>query len=208
MFRNDAEDLCRLDSILRFAAHHDLLADQRKLNCAIGECFLDFPFQDLEGLLEGFHLRLQTFPLFHHVERRAFRIGQDHYHVAQGAVLARVVWLARIGKPKIKDGPAHFLADDSYFVVGDDLHPRHVFVGDVDAARFLAQDHDLRPTCDHLDRVLRSNFALHELPILSLDLGCRLGSAQPWRKPQRWQAELRRVKRRREVLQGLCRPGG
>ena len=67
MFRNDAEDLCRLDSILRFAAHHDLLADQRKLNCAVGECFLDFPFQDLEGLLEGFHLRLQTFPLFHHV---------------------------------------------------------------------------------------------------------------------------------------------
>ena len=87
MFRDDAENLCRLDDVLRLAADHDLLAHERELHRAVGKRFLDFPFQHLEGLLEGLHLGLQTLPFFQHVERRAFRIGQDHDHVAQGPVL-------------------------------------------------------------------------------------------------------------------------
>ena len=190
MFRDDAENLCRLDNILRLAAHHDLLAHQRELDRAVGKRFLDFPFQHLERLLEGFHLGLQTLPLFQHVQRRAFRIGQDHDHVAQGPVLRGIVGIARIGKPEVKHGPARLLADDGKFLVGDDLKTGHVFVGDVDAARLLSQDDHLGPAHDDLDRVLRGDFALDELPVLSLDLRRRLGGAQSWRKPKRRQTEL------------------
>ncbi len=208
MFRDDAENLRRLDNVLRLAAHHDLLAHQRELNGAVGKCFLDFSFQYLERLLEGFHLGLQTPPLFQHVERGAFRIGQDDDHVAQRPVLPLVVRIARIGEPKVQNGPARLLADDGKFLVGDDLKTGHVLVGDVDAARLLSQYDDLGPADDHLDRVLRSDFALDELPILPLDLRRRLGGAQSRRKAKRRQTELSRDRtamRRFETLP--CRLG-
>ncbi len=200
MFGDDAEDLCRLDDVLALAADHDLLAHQRELDRAVGKGLLDFSFQDLERLLEGLHLGLQTLSLCQHVQRSAFRIGQDHDHVAQGPVLLRVVGIARIREPEVEDRRALLLADDGYFLVGDDLNTGHVFVGDVDAARLLAQDDHLGPAYDHLDRVLRGDLALDELPILSLDLRRRLGDAQSRRKPQRRQTELSRVERRPDSL--------
>ena len=160
-----------------------------------------------ERLLEGLHLGLQTSPLFQHVQRGAFRIGQDHDHVAQRPVLPLVVGIARIGEPQVQHGPAHLLADDGEFLVGDDLKAGHVFVGDVDASRFLAQDDHLGPADDDLDRVLGGDLPLDELPVLSLDLRRGLGGAQSRRKPQRRQTELGGVERRCGALKGSCRFG-
>ena len=67
VLRDDAENLCRFDNILRFAAHDNLVAHQRELDCAVGKCFLDFAFQHLEHLLEC-RLGLQTLPFLQHVE--------------------------------------------------------------------------------------------------------------------------------------------
>ena len=63
----------------------------------------------------------------------------------------------------------------------------------------------LAPAHDHLNRVLRGDFALDELPVLSLDLRRRLGGAQSGRKPQCRQTELRRVERRADPLHRACR---
>ena len=58
VLRDDAENLCRLDNILRLAAHDNLIAHQRELDGAVRERFLDFALQHLERLREGFHLGL------------------------------------------------------------------------------------------------------------------------------------------------------
>ena len=102
MIGDDAEDLCRLDDILALAADHDLFAHERELDRAIGKGFLDFPFQDLQGLLEGLHLGLQTLPLGQHVQRSTFRIGQDQYHVAQDPIPLRVVGIAGSGNQRLR----------------------------------------------------------------------------------------------------------
>ena len=167
VFRDDAENLCRLDNILRLAAHDDLLAHERELDRAVGKRLLDFPFQHLERLLEGFRLGLQTLPFFQHLQRRAFRIGQDHDHVAQSPILVGIVGIARIGEPEVENGPARLLADDRKLQVGDDLKASHGLVGNVDAARLLSQHDHLGLAHHDLDRILWENLTLDELPVLS-----------------------------------------
>ena len=112
MFGHDAEDLCSFNGVLGLSTNHDLLAHERELNRAIGKCRLDFPFQDLDRLLKSLDLGLQAFPLGQQLECGTVRVGLDHDRIAQGPIPLRVVGIARIRKPEVKDRRTWLLADD------------------------------------------------------------------------------------------------